>query len=144
MAIGNYVGQFIESDVKNFDGTSRNYVRIRVFIDIRSKLKQDIRLKKARGEWFTVPFQYERLPTFCFYCGLIGHSELKCEKLFDTFRNRSEFEYGPDLHANFRRTINSDGACYLRQGMPSSTSTTATANTNMEIEDVNHGTSFAI
>lgn len=104
-AIGNYVEQFIESDVKNFDGTSKNYVHIRVFINIRIKLKRDMRLKKTGGEWFTILFQYERLPTFCFHCCLIGHSDLKCEKLFDVPRNRSEFEYGPGLCGGKHRYV---------------------------------------
>lgn len=45
------------------------------------------------GDWFTIAFQYERLPIFYFFCELIGHFELKCEKLFDAYKDCSEFAY---------------------------------------------------
>ncbi|KAJ7950683.1 hypothetical protein O6P43_026843 [Quillaja saponaria] len=32
----------------------------------------------AFGEKFEVNIQYEKLPTFCFFCGLIGHDERGC------------------------------------------------------------------
>lgn len=49
------IGGFIESDSKNFDGPSgRDYVGIRVHIDIRQPLKPSTKLKRSGGEWLLI------------------------------------------------------------------------------------------
>ena len=49
--VGNFIGKFVESDEKNFGGIWRNYMRIRVSIDVRKPLKRRMKIKKARGNW---------------------------------------------------------------------------------------------
>lgn len=73
--IGNYIGTFLESDEHNLMGVWRNYMCIQVAIDVRKTLKRRMKLKKAGGDWILVDFKYERLNTFCFICGLLGHTE---------------------------------------------------------------------
>ncbi|WOG91293.1 hypothetical protein DCAR_0310541 [Daucus carota subsp. sativus] len=82
-SIGNYVGKFLSSDPKNLNGIWRNYQRIKVAIDVNKPLKSKMRIKRAGGDWLWINFKYERLPSFCFFCGVIGHSEKFCESLFD-------------------------------------------------------------
>lgn len=82
-SIGNFVGKFVEVDPKNFQGLMRDYLRIKVAFDVRRSLKSRMKLKKAGGEWLWINFKYERLTSFCFYCGIIGHSDKFCETLFD-------------------------------------------------------------
>lgn len=48
-SIGNFVGRFLESDPKNFQGMSKNYLRIKVAIDISCPLKSQMRIKKPGG-----------------------------------------------------------------------------------------------
>lgn len=38
-SIGNYIGAFLKSDENNFKGIWRNYMRLRVSIDIKKPLK---------------------------------------------------------------------------------------------------------
>ena len=47
--IGDYVGTFLASDVNNFSGTWRNFLRVRVSIDIRNLLKRRMTIKKQGG-----------------------------------------------------------------------------------------------
>ncbi|XP_052292008.1 uncharacterized protein At4g02000-like [Citrus sinensis] len=81
--IGDYIGEFQASDENNLMGVWRNYMRIRVSIDVRKPLKRRMRLKKSGGEWVWIDFKYERLQVFCFICGLLGHTERQCPSLYD-------------------------------------------------------------
>lgn len=79
-AIGNFIGVLVKTDERNFDGSIRQFFRIKIAVDVLKPLKKGIRLKKDSGEWFTVDFKYERLPTSCFVCGVLGHAEKFCPK----------------------------------------------------------------
>lgn len=35
------------------------------------------------GEWSLIQFKYERLPTFCFRCGMIDYGERFCKRAFE-------------------------------------------------------------
>lgn len=49
--IGSFIGKFIESDTKNFDGVWKSYLQVRVMIDIRRPLEMKMKLKQSGGEW---------------------------------------------------------------------------------------------
>ncbi|CAN0881186.1 Transposon TX1 uncharacterized 149 kDa protein [Linum grandiflorum] len=52
-------------------------MRIRVRLDVRKSLKKEKVVTKPNKEILT-KFQYEKLPTFCFLCGRIGHIDRYC------------------------------------------------------------------
>lgn len=56
--------------------------QLRVKLDVRQPLKQQAKVKNKGGEWCMVNFKYEKLGLFCFFCGLLGHSEQKYEVRF--------------------------------------------------------------
>lgn len=116
--IGNYIGEFQASDPNNFMGVWRNYMRLRVSIDVRKPLKRRLRLKKEGGEWFWVEFKYERLNTFCFICGLLGHTKKLCPKLYDRVDAELVRPYGPEMKAPTRRNAMSVGERWLRSAPP--------------------------
>lgn len=78
--IGNFIGRFVVADANNFTGAWRSYMRIRVSIDTRQPLRRgmNISMQGCEGSW--VKFTYENLPTFCFFCGVTGHTERSCRK----------------------------------------------------------------
>lgn len=57
-------------------------MRIQVLVDVRHPLKRTKKVKKQGGDAIMVTFQYERLETFCYLCGILGHMESLCDKLF--------------------------------------------------------------
>lgn len=113
-AIGNYVGKFLGTDPKNFQGLCKNYIRIKVGIDINRPLKSRMRMKKSGGDWLWLSFKYERLQSFCFFCGLIGHSEKFCEYLIDNPQNNGERKYNSSLRAPVRNQYISRDNQWLR------------------------------
>ncbi|MCI08776.1 DUF4283 domain protein, partial [Trifolium medium] len=72
--IGNYIGEFLEYDEKNDSLSWRKYMCVRVLVDVRLPLKRYKKIKKPEGESSIVYFKYERLGTFCYVCGLLGHA----------------------------------------------------------------------
>ncbi|WOH01895.1 hypothetical protein DCAR_0521281 [Daucus carota subsp. sativus] len=113
-SIGNFVGRYMESDPKNFQGLFRDYLRVRVAIDISRPLKSQMRIKKPGGEWLWIHFKYERLPSFCFYCGKIGHSEKFCEELFDNPQAQGVRKYDSSLRASPRNQASHKGNQWIR------------------------------
>lgn len=59
----------MESCPSNFT-VWREYLRVRVTIDLEKPLKRRMKVKKSGNEWFWIVFKYENVPTFCFICGL--------------------------------------------------------------------------
>lgn len=51
--------------------------------------------------WFQ--FKYERLPSFCFFCGSIGHTKKFCEALFNNPQEKEARQYDSSLRAPMRK-----------------------------------------
>ncbi|ONK81415.1 uncharacterized protein A4U43_C01F28970 [Asparagus officinalis] len=112
--IGNFVGSFLSSDPKNFSGGWKNFLRVRIRMDVRIPLKRRMKLKKPGGDWIWVNFKYERVPTFCFICGIVGHSDSNCERLYEAGGMEVERPYGAFLRAPLRNTPGLAGEKWLR------------------------------
>lgn len=57
-SIGNHVGSFVKTDPANIKGGWRQYVRIRVTLDIDKPLTRRIKLKRQDGSWNWINFKY--------------------------------------------------------------------------------------
>lgn len=114
--IGNYIGGFVESDVNNFVGVWREFLRVRVSIALDIPLKRRMKLKRNDQSWSWVNFKYEAIPTFCFICGIVGHGEKYCARLFDTPGELIERPYGVWMRADTKRRSHTMGAKWLRPG----------------------------
>nr|KYP45091.1 hypothetical protein KK1_033373 [Cajanus cajan] len=101
-SIANYIGEFLDYDVKNSSDLWRSFMRIRVLIDVKKPLKKAKRIKKPDGEATVVFFKYERLGTYYFFCGLLGHTDKNCDKLFNMEQDDGQREWGPYLRADPR------------------------------------------
>ncbi|XP_060972463.1 uncharacterized protein LOC133038358 [Cannabis sativa] len=111
---GGYIGTYIKSDLKNFNGIWREYLRVRTTVDIAKPLKRRMKLCKENGEWIWANFKYEHLPTFCFVCGIIGHSERSCPKRFEQSVEQLVKPYGAAMRADMRRKNYRVGSQWLR------------------------------
>lgn len=114
--IGNYIGSFLSSCPTNFTGVWRDYMRIRVTINLNAPLKRRMKIKMTGNEWYWINFKYENVPTFCFICGIIGHSERFCGRLFDVPETDIVKPYGSWMRASFKGHVKPIGAKWLRLG----------------------------
>lgn len=97
-------------------GVWREFLRFRVSIPLDIPLKRRMKLRKSENNWCWVNFKYEGIPTFCFICGMIGHAENFCERLFDTPPEEIEKPYGVWMRAEPRRRMHTMGAKWLKPG----------------------------
>nr|GMD29278.1 pleckstrin homology domain-containing protein 1-like [Ipomoea batatas] len=85
------------------------FYRVRASIDVMKPLKKQMKMKKDNESWTIVDFRYERLPTFCFLCGVIGHGEKYCHTVLNGGDQAIVKPYGPWLLAGMRRSVPSAG-----------------------------------
>lgn len=117
MNIGNFVGTFVSSDPTNSNGQWKLYARTRVTMDITKPLKRRMRIKRDGGDWSWISFKYERLSTFCFVCGMLGHLERDCGIVYAHPDKEITRAYGVWLRAPTRNMKNQNlGAKWLRNG----------------------------
>jgi hypothetical protein len=86
--LGDVLGSFLEMDSKEGNRMGK-FLRVKVNVDLRKPLKRGT-IVKYQGKNLRVYFKYERLPTFCFVCGRIGHQIKDCEEMEG--KEDSEFE----------------------------------------------------
>lgn len=81
--IGNLVGKYEEADKLETHRLGK-FLRLKVSIDLKKPLKRGTVLR-FQGKDLRVDFKYERLPTFCFVCGMIGHQLKDCEEAVERY-----------------------------------------------------------
>jgi hypothetical protein len=59
--LANYIGAFMEYVKNNKTSFWRQFMRIRVKVDVRLPLKKEMKVKDREGEWCTMKFKYEKL-----------------------------------------------------------------------------------
>ncbi|GLT72800.1 hypothetical protein SLA2020_447040 [Shorea laevis] len=92
--IGSSVGMVEEVDT-NEDGVGwGEYLRVRIILDITKPLARG-RILKLQGNPVWIAFQYEKIPKFCFRCGIIRHGAEGC------LRSRDRRFQGEDPAAQF-------------------------------------------
>lgn len=113
-SVGESMGKYIRSEAKTFEGAWKPFVRIRVSVNIEKPLKRRMRIKREGDNWSWMNFKYERLGTFCFVCGILGHSERECSVVYANPDKQVEKAYGTWLKAPARNVKNNSGAKWLR------------------------------
>lgn len=95
--IGNSMGHFIEMDKRANQSDQAKFMRIRVELPVDKPFQRGGNVVGIEGDKYWVHFKYERLPTFCFLCGKIGHDNKHCKAGSD--RQNAMAQYGEWLRA---------------------------------------------
>ncbi|XP_074277242.1 uncharacterized protein LOC141600883 [Silene latifolia] len=94
--IGTQIGHYVGVDEAPFPEMERA-VRIRVIHDVRRPLKKAVEIRLSSNKVFDFKIKYEKLPTFCYGCGVLGHGEKDCDEgPYET----EELSFGDDLRAS--------------------------------------------
>lgn len=142
------LGRVVLMDVDKDDKASGAFLRARISIDLSKPIRRGVLLQMSRTDeprWFDV--QYEKLPFFCFSCGIIGHSELECPS--PAMRNeRGKLPYqtevplrAPDDRRRKMQSFAAVAAETYHTG-PSRTKPRSTPGTQAERQNASHGTNL--
>nr|POF04385.1 uncharacterized protein CFP56_64546 [Quercus suber] len=76
--IGSSLGSVLDVDVSESGVQWSKCLRVRVRIDVTKRLVRGKKITIEGGESKWVIFKYERLPNFCYRCGLLNHALKEC------------------------------------------------------------------
>lgn len=102
--IGARFGEVLEIDSSTIDGVAKS-IRMRIILDLSKPIKRGTKLQIGTAAPCWIPATYERLPSFCYWCGLLGHTSKDCDKLHDMEDEQGqitedEMPYGDFLKAS--------------------------------------------
>ena len=104
--LSNSLGRFIETDQRVGQSDQAKFMRVRVDLQLDKPLRRGGKIASVEGEKFWVSFRYERLPTFCFHCGRLGHDMKHYQEIPNT--QSSSNQYGDQFKAQGSSKIGVD------------------------------------
>lgn len=112
--LGNFFGTFIQYDANNNSSIWREFMRLKIRVDIRKPLKRKKKIVKRDKTEVVVQCKYEKLGDFCFICGLISHTERFCKKKLESTGGEVARDWGSWLRAPPRRAAGGIKSKWLR------------------------------
>ncbi|TXG73646.1 hypothetical protein EZV62_002225 [Acer yangbiense] len=100
--LGQLIGELVDIDVGATGECFGKYMRLRVSIDVTKPLKRCLRVDLTdKGTETILLLCYEKLPEYCYHCGLLGHSHRECHKRGEGERRDmdQDFEFGSWMRA---------------------------------------------
>ena len=103
-AIGSKLGEVVDVDVTESGVQWGKYLRVRVQLDVTKKLIRGKKIAVEGGEQSWISFKYERLPNFCYKCGMLSHGLKDCpEGKGEALPETSALQYGAWLRGEVPR-----------------------------------------
>ncbi|XP_050277735.1 uncharacterized protein At4g02000-like [Quercus robur] len=101
-AIERTLGRVEQVDTSLSGECRGKYIRVHVTLDIRQPLPRGRFVDMGNSESLWSSVQYEKMPIFCYWCGLLNHDEKDCKVWLDSngTSNKDDQQYGPWLRAN--------------------------------------------
>ncbi|XP_075665169.1 uncharacterized protein At4g02000-like [Castanea sativa] len=99
--VGSRLGLVEEVEQRKGHDELNYFMRVRVALPISKPLRRGSFIAGFDGEKNWVKFKYERLPMFCYYCGVLGHDIKNCAAHFVVTQNGVvvDYQYGEFLKA---------------------------------------------
>lgn len=81
--IGNTIATFVHFDAELHNGNNGSVMCVRIHINITKPLLRVLNIEGPNNRMFQHTLGYERLPNFCYYCGLMGHLVIDCSSCME-------------------------------------------------------------
>ncbi|KAH1107836.1 hypothetical protein J1N35_011604 [Gossypium stocksii] len=98
--VRNAIGELVVIDWKDQNGGWTEFMRLKIKIDVSKPLRRIVKVVSLEGTETIGLIRYERLPDFCYRCGIIGHTMKKCQNKREGEEViESNFQYGSWMRA---------------------------------------------
>ena len=95
IAIGSKLEEVLDVDVLESGVQWGKCLRVRIRIDVTKHLVRGKRVTIEGKEHCWINFRYERLPNFCYKCGMLSHGIKECpDGHANALQSNGEFQYG--------------------------------------------------
>ncbi|CAN0885531.1 Uncharacterized protein At4g02000 [Linum grandiflorum] len=101
--VGDHVGNFVSMDEEHKFTPEEPYMRLRARMDVSKPLKKEKKIRRPGGDWVIITLKYEKLPTFCFTCGRMGHVDRGYALRFQAGNSDIPQRWSAELRAPPRR-----------------------------------------
>lgn len=100
--IGASVGEVKAVDVHDDDPGWGEYLRVKIRLDLSKPLSRD-RMLHVQNLSIWIAFKYEKLPNYCYQCGVIMHGQKGCDRegSWRSPSTKADQPYGPWLRVIF-------------------------------------------
>ncbi|XP_025635850.1 uncharacterized protein [Arachis hypogaea] len=71
--IGGTMGEVVEVDFYSMRGRESRILKVKIFMDATKPLRRSLRIARPNRNVIELSVKYERIGTFCNYCGHLGH-----------------------------------------------------------------------
>jgi 14-3-3 protein epsilon len=139
-AIGKFLGELKEFDHRN--SVHSSYMRLKVRINVNNPLQQSWKIRANEGNYVQILFKYEKLGIFCYLCGLLGHTDKNCPKLFDMEHDDGVRGWGETLRPLIKRVGTAATNKYLKDPIPSRPQVAFDINTGSHSAAAAHNATF--
>ncbi|XP_016669952.1 uncharacterized protein [Gossypium hirsutum] len=93
--VGTTIGKVVAIDWKDRNGGWTEFMMLKIMVNILKPLRRIVKLVDRDERVITCMLKYERLPDFCYLCGIIGHTVKNCKnKLPGPVSNEANFQFG--------------------------------------------------
>lgn len=101
--LGASIGKVEEIDCDENDVWTGPFMRIRTVIDINKPLMRGLKIRVSESSSVWCPIMYEKLPDFCFHCGVMGHLHRECHQHIADSHGSETASYGDWLRASIMK-----------------------------------------
>lgn len=112
--LGNFFGSFVMYDSSNNASIWREYMRLKIKVDVGLPLKRRNKIYRRDRTKCVVNCKYEKLDDFRFLCEMLSHTERFCKKRLEGGSYYVAREWGSWLRAPPRRGAAQGRSIWLR------------------------------
>lgn len=95
--IGGFLGTLVKLDDCITGGAWQRFYRLRVLVSTKAPIRRFMKMHRRDGSVFQVSFKYERLNSYCYYCGFLDHAVKFCLLAVRAKARPEDCAYGTNL-----------------------------------------------